>query len=294
MGARKKSEGPKHKILIADDDRTIRLFLSAVMKKAGYAVSTASDGKSTLKKVKQGKFDLVLLDVWMPKMNGIEVLSLLRREPAPPKVVIMTTDGTTETVLKAVREQAYKYVKKPIDPAALVEVVRRAISARPESLQIEVLSARPTWVELLLPCDLGAAERVEDFMLDLKTDLPEETRRSIGIAFHELLSNAVEWGGKLDPNRKVRISCVRTDRMVMYRITDPGPGFRFEELTHAAISNPEDDPAAHFKEREKKGLRPGGLGLMMTQQLVDELVYNETQNEVLFVKYLDKPKGDAA
>lgn len=283
-----------HKILIADDDRTVRLFLTEVMEKAGYGVSTASDGKSTLKKVNQEKFDLVLLDVWMPKMNGIEVLSLLRQEPAPPKVVIMTTDGTPETVLKAVREQAYKYVTKPIDPDALVEIVRRAISARPEALQIEVLSGRPEWVELLLPCDLEAAERVEGFLLDLKTDLPEETRRSIGIAFHELLSNAVEWGGKLDPNRKVRISCVRTERMVMYRITDPGPGFRFEELSHAAISNPEDDPAAHFREREKKGLRPGGLGLMMTQQLVDELVYNEAQNEVLFVKYLDKPKGDAA
>jgi CheY-like chemotaxis protein/anti-sigma regulatory factor (Ser/Thr protein kinase) len=280
-----------NKILIADDDPTIRLFLREVMKKAGYTVSVVSDGKAALKKVKQEKFDLVLLDVWMPKMNGLEVLSQIRQGSAPPKVIIMTTDSTPDTVLKAAREQAYRYVRKPLDPDSLVEIVKRAISARQETLPIEVLSARPTWVELLLPCDLEAAERVEDFLLNLKAELPEETRRSIGTAFHELLSNAVEWGGQLDPNRKVRISCVQTERIVLYRIADPGPGFRFENLKHAAISNPADDPAAHFAERELKGLRPGGLGLMMTQQLVDELVYNEAQNEVLFVKYLDKRRN---
>jgi anti-sigma regulatory factor (Ser/Thr protein kinase) len=78
--------------------------------------------------------------------------------------------------------------------------------------------------------------------------------------------------------------------MVMYRIADPGPGFRLENLKHAAISNPEEDPLAHFSEREKKGLRPGGIGLMMTQRIVDELVYNEAHNEVLFIKYLDDVK----
>jgi len=283
-----------NKILIADDDPTIRLFLREVIKKAGYTVSVVSDGKAALAKLKKEKFDLVLLDVWMPKMTGLEVLAQIRQGPAPPKVIIMTTDGTPDTVLKAVREQAYRYVRKPIDPAALVEIVKRGISARPETLPIEVLSARPQWVELLLPCDLEVAERVEDFLLNLKADLPEETRRSIGTAFHELLSNAVEWGGQLDPNRKVRISCVQTERIVLYRIADPGPGFRFENLKHAAISNPADDPAAHFLERELKGLRPGGLGLMMTQQLVDELVYNEAQNEVLFVKYIDKQKNSDA
>lgn len=283
-----------HRILIADDDRATRLFLREVMKKAGYLASLARDGEAALKELRREKFDLVLLDVWMPKMNGIEVLSVLRQGPEPPKVVIMTSDGTPETILKAVREQAYRYVKKPIGPGILVELVNNAISARPEMLQIEVLSARPTWVELLVPCELGVAERVEDFLLNLKADLPEEILRSIGTAFHELLSNAVEWGGQLDPNRKVRISCVRTERMLMYRIADPGPGFRFEALKHAAISNPAEDPVAHFRERERRGLRPGGLGLMMTQQIVDELVYNEAQNEVLFVKYLDKSRVVAA
>jgi len=278
------------KLLIADDDLVFRLFVRELMKRAGYAVSLASDGMMALKKLREERFDLVLLDVWMPKMNGIELLSVLRQMPNPPKVVIMTTDGTPETVLKAAREQAYRYIVKPIEPGALIEVVRNTISARPEALQIEIVSARPDWVEVLLPCELGAAERVEEFLLNLKMDLPIDTRKTIASACHELLLNAVEWGGQLDPNQKVRISCVRTERMVMYRIADPGPGFRLESRKHAAISNPEDDPLAHFSEREKKGLRPGGIGLMMTQRIVDELVYNEAHNEVLFIKYLNDVK----
>jgi anti-sigma regulatory factor (Ser/Thr protein kinase) len=58
-------------------------------------------------------------------------------------------------------------------------------------------------------------------------------------------------------------------------------------LSHSALANPSDRPIEHAMEREKKGLRPGGFGLLMTKQKVDELLYNEAQNEVVFVKYLD-------
>ena len=80
---------------------------------------------------------------------------------------------------------------------------------------------------------------------------------------------------------------MRTKHMVLYRIADPGPGFSPEKLAHAAISNTDDEPFGHMRVREEKGLRPGGFGLLMTRTLVDELIYNEAHNEVVFVKYLD-------
>ena len=282
------------RILVADDDRTTRLLLTETLRAHKFTVVAAADGAETLQKLKAGKFDLVLLDVWMPKMNGLEVLAKLRKAKKRPKIIVMTSDDTPQTLLSAIREEAYTYVAKPIDPHALVVLVKETLSKKPGQGQIEVISASPYWVELSVSCTLEEAERIETFMAHLKTGLSDEVGRAVGQAFHELLLNAVEWGGKLDPNRKVRISCVRTDRMVMYRIADPGPGFRFENLKHAAVSNPEEDPAAHFREREEMGLRPGGLGLLMTRQLVDELVYNEAQNEVLFVKYLDKKEDEPA
>ena len=76
--------------------------------------------------------------------------------------------------------------------------------------------------------------------------------------------------------------------MLLYRIADPGEGFDIDRLAHAAISNPDDDPLEHAsRDGEDLGLRPGGLGLVMTRALVDELIYNEKRNEVVLIKYLD-------
>ena len=124
-------------------------------------------------------------------------------------------------------------------------------------------------------------------MSHLDADLAPDVRASIAYAFRELLLNAVEWGGKLDPSRTVRIACLRAKRMILYRIADPGPGFKIEDLPHAAVGQPPDDPIAHMQVREAKGIRPGGFGLLTVQATVDELLYNEDRNEVVFVKYLD-------
>ena len=276
------------RILVADDDRTTRLLLSETLRAQKYTIVCVEDGAAALKKMNAGKFDLVLLDIWMPKMNGLEVLKKLRNAKKRPKVIVMTSDDAPETLLSAIREEAYQYVSKPVEPRALVSLVRETLEKKADVAPIEVVSATPTWVELLVSCSLAEAERIENFMAHLKTGLSDDVQRAVGQAFHELLLNAVEWGGKLDASRKVRISYLRAKRMLMYRIADPGPGFKFTELEHAAISHAPDSPTKHDEFRQKKGLRPGGFGLLMTKASVDELLYNEAQNEVVFVKYLDE------
>jgi CheY-like chemotaxis protein len=276
------------RILVADDDRTTRLLLSETLRAQKYTIVCVEDGAAALKKMNAGKFDLVLLDIWMPKMNGLEVLKKLRNAKKRPKVIVMTSDDAPETLLSAIREEAYQYVSKPVEPRALVSLVRETLEKKADVAPIEVVSATPTWVELLVSCSLAEAERIENFMAHLKTGLSDDVQRAVGQAFHELLLNAVEWGGKLDASRKVRISYLRAKRMLMYRIADPGPGFKFTELEHAAISHAPDSPTMHDEFRQKKGLRPGGFGLLMTKASVDELLYNEAQNEVVFVKYLDE------
>ena len=278
-----KSKAPH--ILVVDDDRTTRHLTRATLAKAGYTVRIAKDGAEALARLRARKFDLMLLDVWMPRMDGLAVLDRLKKGKARPKVVVMTSDDAPETLLKAIRQQAYQYVHKPVEPAVLVSLVRDALKGAAEP-PIEVISARPNWVELVVPCTRGAADRLHDVMAQLETDLPEDLRESVSYAFRELLMNAVEWGGKLDPKRRVRISYLRAKRMLLYRIADPGPGFRMEGLDHAAISYP-DNPIEHMEVREQKGLRPGGFGILMVRAKVDELIYNEQQNEVVFIKYLD-------
>ena len=130
------------------------------------------------------------------------------------------------------------------------------------------------------------ADEVADLMARLEADLAADVRESIAYAFRELLLNAIEWGGQLDATRQVRIACLHSPRMLMYRIADPGPGFRIEDLPHAAIGQPSDQPIEHVRIREEKGIRPGGFGLLTVRASVDELLYNEKRNEVVFVKYL--------
>jgi CheY-like chemotaxis protein len=273
------------KILVADDDRTTRFAVSSMLKKAGYAVTAVSNGAEALRKIQQTSFALAFLDIWMPELTGLEVLARVRAGASQPKIVVMTSDGTPETVLRAIREQAYEYLSKPFPPKQVVELAKRALDQN-ASPPIEVISARPHWVELLIPCTREAAERIQSFLMKLEADLSEHLRSTIGLAFRELLLNAVEWGGKLDPNRKVRIAHVRSSRILLYRIADPGAGFSFNGLTHAAVDHPPEDPIAHMAVRDQLGIRPGGFGIAMTRAIADELLYNEAQNEVIFVKYL--------
>lgn len=278
------------RILVADDDRTTRFAISSMLKKAGYAVTAVTNGGEALRNIQQKKFDLAFLDIWMPELTGLEVLARVRAGESHPKIIIMTSDGTPETVLRAIREQAYEYLSKPFPPKQVVEVAQRALQQN-ASPPIEVISARPHWVELLIPCTREAAERIQTFLMKLEADLPDDLRNTIGLAFRELLLNAVEWGGKLDPNRKVRIAHVRSSRMLLYRVADPGPGFSFKDLTHAAVGQPADEPIAHVTVRDQLGIRPGGFGIAMTREMADELLYNEAQNEVIFIKYLPVPAG---
>jgi CheY-like chemotaxis protein/anti-sigma regulatory factor (Ser/Thr protein kinase) len=278
------------KILIVDDDQATRHILRKVLTSAGFSASVAKDGVDGLKALKSHRYDLLLLDVWMPRMTGLELLTKLRATKARPRVVVMTSDDAPQTVLETVREKAFKYVHKPVEALALLQTVREALSAA-EPPPVEVISARPEWVELVVPCTREAAERIQTVMAQLDTDLPGELRDTIGYAFRELLLNAVEWGGRLDPKRKVRIACLRSKRMLMYRIADPGSGFKIDDLPHAAISHGPDDPIGHMLVREEKGIRPGGFGLLMVRNTVDELIYNEKRNEVVFVKYLDDGAG---
>lgn len=273
------------KILVADDDRTTRFAISSMLKRAGYTVTSVKDGTEALRKIQRSNFDLAFLDIWMPGLTGLEVLARVRAGETRPKIIIMTSDGTPQSVLQAVKEQAYEYLSKPFLPKEAVEVAQRALEQNAVA-PIEVVSAKPHWVELIIPCTREAAERIQSFLLKLETDLPEDVRVAIGMAFRELLLNAVEWGGKLDPNHKVRIAHVRSSRMLMYRVADPGPGFSFKNLAHAAVGQSDDEPFAHVEVRDQLGIRPGGFGIAMIRGLADELLYNEAQNEVIFIKYL--------
>ena len=165
--------------------------------------------------------------------------------------------------------------------ACLTDALRACLSAG-----IEVVSLLPEWVELRVPSDLSVITPLEELVTQLEAGLSPEVREAISRAFREMLCNAVEYGGHLDREALVEVRLIRLKHAFICRIKDPGNGFDPSSLDHAAINNPKDNPVRHAFVREEKGLRGGGFGILLASQLVDDLVYNERHNEVLFVKYL--------
>lgn len=280
------------KILVVDDEPDIQELLGATLKQEGYEVRSAKNAFEGLDIIANEKIDLVLLDVMMPGMDGLEMLSRLRAYNKDLRVIVMTALSAPEAAVSALRDHASDFLTKPFEITQLVSAVKSVFDLAPRDIQIEVLSARPEWIELRVPCDMAAIDPLERLMSQLKTDLPQLTRETITYAFREMLRNAIEHGGKSDPRQFVEVGYLRSPRIILYRIKDPGEGFTIESLYRgegaiAAFLNPEGDPLQHARVREEQGIRPGGFGILIARDLVDEMIYNEKHNEVILIKYLD-------
>ena len=280
----------KSSILVVEDVPDERVGLCRLLEHSGFSVRSAADGLEALQQVRSESFDLLLVDVGLPRMSGLEMLSRLP-DRSRPKVLVITADHTARTVLEALREHAEKCIEKPVEPKQLLQVVKTAMESPPIAGKIRVLSADPRFVELSFPCDPQVAGCITDYLSEIEADLPANVRQPAELAFREMLMNAIEWGGHLDRSSDVQVTVLRTEALLLYRISDPGTGFDPSKLEHAAVNYPPDDPISHTEVREKSGLRPGGFGILLARSLVDELIYNEAHNEVVLVKFLKPPRA---
>jgi len=117
-------------ILVVDDEPRVRESIRSILEDEGYAIIEASDGEEGLKKVAADKPDSVLLDIWMPDLDGIEVLRGIKQLDADLPVIIMSGHGTIETAVKAAKLGAYDYLEKPLSIDKLELVLRNALSQR--------------------------------------------------------------------------------------------------------------------------------------------------------------------
>jgi two-component system alkaline phosphatase synthesis response regulator PhoP len=120
------------KILVVDDEPDTVSLLSITLGRAGYTVLKANDGKSGLELAASEKPDLIILDVMMPDMTGLEVLRALRRsQTTPPRVILFTAKSRTEDMMEGMEAGAYKYLVKPTSREKLLETVKAALAEVP-------------------------------------------------------------------------------------------------------------------------------------------------------------------
>jgi len=272
--------------LLVGGDSHVEKQLRAILEPGCWVLEHTTDNSTALAVAADKAFDLIVTSEKSSGREDVELLRKLRRIRPHIRLIILAEESTPADIIASMREHAFSYFSKPFSPDALAAMIYRAIEEPCWDDGIDVISATPEWIRIRARCDLKTADRVLQFFDEI-AELPNPERAAVGAAFREMLLNAIEHGGRLDPKRQVEISYLRARHMVTCQITDPGQGFTLDEIPHAAIANPADDPLRHTEYREAQGMRPGGYGVLLTQRLVDELVYSERGNEVTLVKYLN-------
>ncbi|HWY60097.1 MAG TPA: ATP-binding protein [Terriglobales bacterium] len=277
---------PVRTALVVGGDSQIEAQLRDILEPETWAIQSTTDNPTALRMAQRKSFDLILTSERTSGREDIELLRKIRRIRPHTRLIILADESTPNDVITSMREHAFSYFSTPFSPDELSVMIRHAIDDPCWDDGIDVVSATPEWIQIVARCDLKTADRVLQFLNEI-AELPDRERNAVGTAFREMLINGIEHGGRLDPNEQVEISYVRARHMVSCRISDPGEGFTLDEIPHAAIANPAEDPVRHLEYRDARGMRPGGFGVLLAQKLVDQLIYSEHGNEVVLIKYLD-------
>jgi anti-anti-sigma factor len=280
---------PQKSALVVSSGGDIDELLMSVLIAEGWDIQRVVDNQDALSLSREKPFDLIITGRKTCGSEDIELLRKIRSARPHVRLIILTDKWTSGDVIAAMREGAFSYFSAPFEASELVEMVRAAMVEPYWDDGIEILSATPTWVRLTARCDLPTADRLVQFLHGVG-DIPEADKDQVINAFREILINAMEHGANFNPNQYVEISFIRSHRAITCRVRDPGKGFSLEELRHAAIGSSPEDLLSHMAVREEQGLRPGGFGILLAKKLVDELIYDEKGNDVLLVKYLNRPR----
>jgi two-component system, NtrC family, response regulator AtoC len=198
------------RILVADDERIIRFVLRETLEKEGYFVEEAENGEEAVLKVRSSIFHLVILDMKMPRMNGIEALKEIHKINPDIPVVIITAFGTSNIASKAMREGAYDYFVKPFNVSEIRIVVKRAIEKRRLLNHVKQLESQLIQ-EHRFDKIIGTSSKMQDvFSLIQKVVTNDVTILICGDSGtgKELVAQAVHYQSYRAKKPFVKVSCV--------------------------------------------------------------------------------------
>jgi DNA-binding NtrC family response regulator len=121
---------PSVRILVVDDEESLRFFLTRGLKKAGYEVEAMADGRSAIERLSRMSFDVVLTDIVMPDVSGLDVLAAVHEMDKDAVVILMTGHGTVENAIDALRLGAFDYLTKPFELKELLVTIDRGLERR--------------------------------------------------------------------------------------------------------------------------------------------------------------------
>lgn len=285
-------------VLIVDDSAVARRLAGGLLEKHDWTVQYAVGGKDALEQMAACLPDLVVTDLHMPEMNGLELVAAIKKDYPPVPVILMTAIGSEEVAAQALREGAASYVPKlrlADDLLATVQrIFRGSLEDRAQPLLMHYMETCA--LTFVLPNDLALIHATVNHLQPMLRCLPlaDETERlRVGIALEEALTNAYYHGnlevgaalGKADRqacekmaaerlwqppfcDRQIRLSASISRNEAVFVVGDDGPGFDVSKL-------PTTLPA------DEQGT---GRGVILMRSIMDEVTFNEAGNQVTLIK----------
>ena len=289
-------------ILIVEDSRTQATAIRLRLEEAGYRTEHAMDGRQALEKIAPFAPDVVLTDLHMPNMDGLQLVEAVRREHPQIPVVLMTADGTEDIAVEALRKGASHYIPKRLFDRDLLPTLKEII--RTLSVHEQEQQAMEALCETRSTFQFGNDRLIAEAVIShLRGEL--ERRRFVDrtgtfrvvLALKEALLNAIDHGN-LEMDSKIRddeehgawfelceqrqttqpyssrrvtvVSRIEPDKLTVI-VRDEGPGF-----DPSTIPDPRNGDNV---------LRAHGRGLMLIQNFMDDVRFNDAGNEITMIKY---------
>lgn len=287
-------------ILIIDDENQVRDVINITLTENGYKAYEAENGKKGVELFMNRNPDIVITDVNMPEMSGIEVTKKIKELKADTDVVIMTGFGTEELVVDALRSGASNYIKKPIDLKELLSILDNIILKRESRKRYEVLKDIVVKESKFLILGNNISDlwgTVNQALFNVPNSLSEGSLEGLKLGLYEILLNAIEHGNlgitydekkeALNSNmynkvidqrlseankqgKVVKVQCNYSTEELTIEITDQGEGFNYDNLP--PLSDPDTILSAH------------GRGIILASLYYDNIEYKKPGNSVMLKK----------
>jgi anti-sigma regulatory factor (Ser/Thr protein kinase) len=275
------------RLLVIQPEAALEKALANDVTLRGHEIETCSGNIEALHLAREHAVDVVVTSPVTTFSEDLAFTKEMHVVRPGARLIVLAPAATNEDVVNALREDVFACFTPPFDYGEIAAMARGGLSESGKPDGIELVSGLPHWLTVRVSCQLLTAERLVRFIAELQSALPSGERDLLLTAFREMLLNAMEHGAGFDADKVIEVTAAKTARAIVYHFRDPGNGFDRADLNHCANSNTPENVLASAEKRIELGLRPGGFGMLIVRQIVDELVYNERGNEVLLIKHLN-------
>lgn len=259
-------------ILLVDDDESILRLLSKILLSENHRVTTTMNGTEAIELFKSGKFDLVITDMYMPEMDGLDVIRNLKDIEVNIPIIVLTAAGSVGNVVHSLKLGAFNYMTKPFNVNEVCEVVQKALLANAS------ITSKRNFLQYLnhstssfrVTSDIAHLDEMSYFLNHWLGFWSFKSIWQVQLAFTEAFTNAVCHGNGSDKSKFVQVEIAFARDRVNISIEDEGSGFAVPDLSNYAL---------------KDDIYSGsGRGIFLINSYMDSLSYNERGNRITMMK----------